>query len=70
MNRRRICYEECCLLGCVAVWLLQEPTLQSNLHYQGEMNQRTSNNISSNYQLWFTAKKYYEKGSNRMEYTP
>jgi hypothetical protein len=54
-------YEECRLLGCYAVWLLQEPTIRRSyrLHHQGNKNWRSRNNVSSNYQPKHTAKKYY-----------
>jgi hypothetical protein len=54
-------HEECRLLGCYAVWLLQEPTILRNarLHYQGEENWRVRNNVSSKQQPKHAAKRCF-----------
>jgi hypothetical protein len=45
-------YEECHLMGCYAIWLLQEPTFLRNVAhpYQSEKNKRARINDSSNEQ--------------------
>jgi hypothetical protein len=43
-------YEECRLLGCYTVWLLQELAFWKNVapHHQGDKNLRARNNVNSN----------------------